>query len=260
MKFLFSQTSVKDLEKEETCPFRWKSQWLDGLIPFKGSEAMDKGSYFEYLVLGAGATIVTVKDLPRLKNGDKSIEQIRIEQQADRAKRILFDSTDKDWLGFTLKSSQLEMRDENRKGTIDVVVTDQGGATWILDLKLTMDLTSDRTKYGWGNDWKDLDLLQQTHYENLYMKTTASDGKPPRMGLLVMDYSTKKRVEFGEIIISDEKRSECEARFKGAEEVFNLYQTNGWVKVPNYTECEACPLSCDFRKEGSKLIKKTVNY
>ena len=93
-EFFYTQTSVKDLEKEETCPTRWKAQWLDGLIPFKTNEDLDKGNYFEGVALGSGATDKVVSDLPRLKTGEKSVDQQRIEAQAARCKRILFDPTD----------------------------------------------------------------------------------------------------------------------------------------------------------------------
>jgi len=256
-KFVFSQTSVKDLEKEETCPFRWKSQWLDGLIPFVSNEDMDKGKYFEQLFIGAGAISGDdVTDLPRLNNGKKSVDHQRIDAQAERAKR-LFDPNDPEFLGFKLGRVQLKLEADNRVGTIDIEAFDAEDYPWVLDVKLTKDLTSDRSKYGWGNEWTDLDLMQQIHYEALY---EAEFGVRPKMGLLVFDYSPQKRIVFGEIQISEEKRASKELRFKAAEQAVNLYELHGWIKTPNFKECEACPLQCDMRSNKSPVVKKVIQY
>lgn len=256
-KFFYSQTSVKDLEKEETCPYRWKSQWLDGLIPFTSNEDMDKGSYFEWLFIGAGAiTGKEITDLPRLQTGAKSTDQIRIEAQAERAKR-LFNPEDPEYLGFKMGRVQLRYNIGNQVGTIDIEAFDQEGTPWVIDVKLTKDLTSDRSKYGWGNDWASLDLLQQIHYESLYEK---HEGVKPKMGLLVFDYSPAKRISFGELVISDAKKAEKELRFKAAEEAVNLYTKNGWVKIPNLKECDNCPLVCSERTHKSPISKKLIQY
>ena len=256
--FYLTQSALKDLEKTETCPFRWKKQWMDKEIQSKSTEAMDKGSYFEQLILGAGATGTIVSDLPRLKNGDKSTDQIRIDQQAERVSRMLFDVNDPEFLGFNIIHKQLEIKVGNKKGTYDIVAEQHPtNIPWILDLKLCKDATSDYSEYGWGNDWTQLDLVQLVHYQDIY---TEFYGIRPKTGLIVVDYSPQKRVIFGEINISDEKRSEKNIRFNAAEEAITMYEAHGWSKVPAIKECEGCPLTCSSRLQGSKLIKKFINY
>lgn len=199
-----------------------------------------------------------VADLPRLKSGEKSAEQKRIESQASRCKRMLTDPEDAEWLGFEIESTQVEIKSKSgRKGTFDIVAKDKDGRYWIIDLKLTRDLTNDRTKYGWGNAWEDMDLIQMVHYESLFEEAY---GVRPKMSLLVMDYSPAKRVEFGEIVVSDKKRLDKEIRFKACEEVRGLYDKHGWIKIPSIKECEGCTLKCELREMGSKLVKKTINY
>jgi hypothetical protein len=257
-EFYFTQTSVKDLEREETCPFRWKAQWLDGEIKSQPNEHTEKGSYFEYLVLGSGAVAgAEAKDMARLKNGSKSAEQLRIEEQAERVKGMLFDSNHPEFLGFTSILPQVELKSGNKKGTLDFAARDSGDDYWFIDLKLTADLSSDRTKYGWGNSWDEMDLIQMAHYQDLYFEVY---NIRPRVGILVVDYSTKKRAEFGEIVISEDKIGEKNFRFSKAEEVVNLYNKNGWVKTPNVKECASCPLKCSDRINESKLVKKIVYY
>jgi CRISPR/Cas system-associated exonuclease Cas4 (RecB family) len=244
-EFFFTQTAVKDLEKDETCPFRWKEQWIEGNVPFSSNPAMDKGKYFEQLILGSGAIAGDeILDLPRLKNGEKSAEHQRIEQQAERAEKMLFDEAHPEYLGLKYVDCQVDLRVGNRKGTVDIEMMDKDGTIWLIDLKLTSDASSTRSKYSWGNDWDTLDLIQMVHYHDLYYKHT---GKEPRVALLVFDYSTKRQVIFNEVVINEKKQQELQVRFETAEIVVNLYKENGWVKTPNYSECKKCPLTCNER-------------
>ncbi len=257
--FYFTQTAIKDFERDTTCPYRWKKQWVDKEFTLASSEDQDKGKYFEWLFIGAGAIQGDdVTDLPRLKNGDKSTDQLRIEAQANRAKDLFKEGTP-EYLGLNIKDVQVELKSSSgRKGTLDIVAIDpKTGEIWVIDVKLTRDLTNNRSEYGWGNDWTDLDLLQQLHYESLFEEVF---GQKPRMALLVFDYSPQKRVEFGEIVISDKKRVDKNIRFSAAEETFNLYEKHGWIKLPSVKECENCPLKCDSRLLGNKLIRKKINY
>ncbi len=256
-KFLWSQTAVKDLEKEETCPTRWKAQWLDRSIPSISNEDMDRGKYFEQLLLGHSANekdIIT--DLPRLDNGTKSTDQIRIEAQAERGKRILSNPNDPEYLGFGIVSTQLRVTHEDESGVIDIEATD-GKNDWVIDVKLTRDLTNTRTIYGWGNDLSTMDLVQLAHYSNLYEIST---GRKPRVGFLIFDYSAKKRIKFSEILLSETRIRERLDRFNMAKEVVKLYETKGWVKTPSIGECEKCNIGCSLREYPSKIIKETVNY
>ncbi len=259
MGLLLSQTLVKDLEREEACPFKWKEQWIEKNPLLKlQSDDLDRGKYFEWLAIGGGAIAgEDVVDLPRLATGKKSIDQLRIEQQAERCKRMLFDPTDKEYLGFRLVSTQLELRVDDERGTADITAHDANNDIWILDLKLTKDLSSDRTKYGWGNAWEELDLLQQIHYEDLYEKQY---GIRPKMGLLVFDYTPQMRVEFGEIIISNLRRENKKLRFDAVREVIKQYERTEWIKYPSVKECSKCSLVCKDRTEISKLVKKVINY
>jgi hypothetical protein len=240
--FYLTQTSVKDLEKDETCPARWKGQWLENLIRFPSNEDMDKGKYFEYLCLGGGATTDEVTDLPRMANGRKYIDQIRIEEQAENFKRF-FDPASPDFQGHTIIDRQVLIHSDNAKGTIDFVTIDLEGKVWINDLKLTKDASSDRSKWGWGNDWRTLDWLQMQHYKDLY-KTIEVE---PNVGMWIFDYSPSKRVKFGEICISSNAIFDKEIRFNAAAEVIDMYEERGWSKLPSESECRNCTLHCDKR-------------
>lgn len=256
-EFYFTQTALKDLEKDSTCPDRWRALWLTKEIEFPSNEDMDKGKYFEWICLGGGAvTGQDVTDLPRLLTGKKSLDQIRIEEQAARFKD-LFNPAHIDFQGFEIIDAQVEMRVDGRKGTIDFVTREVAtGEVWINDLKLTRDATSTRSEYGWGHDWADLDLLQMVHYRDLYHK---SFDILPRAALWVFDYSPNKNVKFGEVVVSEKARQKKDFRFETAVEVVEQYKSNGWTKLPSENECKNCKLQCALRHKAAPIERFKVS-
>jgi len=260
MSFLFSQTALKDLERPETCPLRWRAQWVNKDIPFMDTSDTERGKYFEQQVLGAGARADdVVTDLPRLKSGERSIDQVRIDLQARRVRQMLFDPASPEFLEMFNVFPQVYLRSLTtmREGTIDFTATDAEETPWIWDLKLTSDLTSDRTQYGWGNDFAVLDLIQCVHYEALYEEHF---GVRPKVGLLICDYSPRRRILVVELLITAERRALKNARFQAAEEAKTLYDLNGWITIPSAQECDRCTLLCQKRIVPTPVIKKVITY
>jgi hypothetical protein len=255
--FYLTQTALKDLEKDSTCPDRWRALWLDKEFEFPSNEDMDKGKYFEWICLGGGAvTGQDVTDLPRTATGRKSVEQVRIEEQANRFQQ-LFNPAGIDFQGFEITEKQLELKVGNRKGTVDFMsIQVLTGDIWLNDLKLTRDAESTRSQYGWGHIWSDLDLVQLVHYSSLYEHER---GIKPRVGLWVFDYSPSKLVKFGEIIISSKASEKKEMRFEAAFEVIELYKKHGWSKIPSESECKNCKLSCPVRFKQLPIERFTIN-
>lgn len=245
--WLQTQTSLKDLEKETTCPFRWKTQWLDGKIQMEPNEYMLRGLFFESLAIGGGAKEQLVLDLPRLRNGNKSVNQIRIEEQAENFAQ-LFNPLHKRFLGFTIVDSQLYLEHEGRGGTLDFLAVDQDNNPCMFDLKLTGNL-----KRGWWSDIDSVDMLQQYHYHDLYLNTfSIPSGKRLRNLLAIFDYSPKKNVLITEIDVTEGMLSDTDERFIVGKEVVELYEENGWSYDPSEKECNNCPLKCKHRfKNGN---------
>ena len=241
--FIFTQTALKDFEKEYTCPSRWKGLYVDKLWKRTPTLSMLKGSYFEQLFIGRGAGPEIVNDLPRKKNGDKTIDQVRIEQQAQRAKE-LFDPNNSSWLGFIIKETQLNIKDVDREGTIDILAEDKNVDNWLIDVKLTADLTSTWGDYAWGLGYDNLDLIQLPHYQELYFRKW---GFKPRIALFIADYSPKMRIEFNEVVVTDDKLNDYDHRFKVARKIFNEYSESGFPVAPLKSECSVCKLECKSR-------------
>lgn len=228
---MLTQSIVKLIES--SCP-RLAQEEIENRPKSKPGSPMEKGSFFETLCLGSGVQGQQTITLPTLKAGGKSTDQVRIEQQAERFKNM-FDHTHPDWCGKIIKETQVELSYGNLKGTIDFI-TDP---LIVYDLKLTGDMNG-----YWGN-LKEVDFLQQIHYQQLYYKVR---GIMPEMRLLIFDYSTRMNVKEVRVNITDEAIVEYEERFENVE-----LQMNEWglleeyPRVPSEQSCSRCPLVCTKR-------------
>jgi hypothetical protein len=242
--FTFSQTALKDLEKETTCPSRWNAQWLEGIISFEPNIYMERGLFFESLAIGGGAKDQIVLDLPRLRNGNKSTNQIRIEEQAENFSQQ-FNPTHKRFLGFTIVQTQLVLNANGKSGVIDFLAMDENSNPCIFDLKSTYNL-----KRGWWADIDAVDFLQQYHYHDLYMQTfSVPKGKKLRNLLAIYDYSPQKNTLITELDVTKERIKAVNERFDAGVEVVKMYKEKGWTTDPSENECKNCPLKCKDRYE-----------
>jgi hypothetical protein len=260
--FVWTQSAVKDLEKDQTCPSRWKGQWLDRAFKSTTSEAANYGNYFEYLVIGANAKGEVISDLPRTLKGDKTTTQRRIEAQAAIAKEMLFDKLAKSYLGYSPVDTQVKLSGAiagiQAEGTLDIEATqDADGYPTIIDLKCTEDIGSTRTVYGWGNPTEEMDLLQQVLYQQLYFQ---QHGVLPKMVLMVFEHGLQQRIKIINIKIGDRKIEEMMERFMACKETVELYTKKGFTFYPSEKECKNCPLTCDKRFKQQQIIFENVNY
>jgi len=263
MNTVKTQSMLKDIEAFSTCPERFRRVWIDEEQKSDSSLAMNKGSFFEYLAIGAGAIHgEDVTDLPRKKitkvqekawlvdhddleglKGEKYADQIRIEAQAEKFK-TLFDPKHKDFLGYKIKSVQVKLESDDGEGTIDFACKDANGALWIVDLKLTQDLTNDFGPYQWA-DLSRRDFTQQIWYRHLFKEQFGiSDVK---MAVMVFDYHAEMRSKWIPLEISDASEYMVLERFQQANSVAEKYKANGYPVNPSKKECEGCTADCLFR-------------
>jgi len=255
-KFIWTQSAIKDLEKPETCPSRWKAQWVDRLFRSPTSEAAAYGNYFEYLCIGANAKGEVTTDLPRNKDGTKTATQKRIEQQAELFKQM-FNPESPSYLGYDIADTQVKLVGEIEgipiEGTADIT-----GATVLTDLKLTEDIENTRTQYGWGHPVENLDLLQQVLYAELFRQQL---GIVPKVNLLVFEHGTQMRVKIINLEISEDSLVSCKARIVAAQRVLDHYNDKGWVYDPSKKECEGCKVQdCPVRFRQQRIEIVNVNY
>jgi hypothetical protein len=206
MEIKLTQSMLKDYEREETCPKRFYHQWVEKEITQEPSLPMLKGSYFDFLCLGRNAHGESITDLPKNKNGSKTADQIRIEEQAELFRDMFVNTYSDEYLGklkeykdIVITDKQLKIADGECEGTLDFITTDATNGLILWDLKLTQDLTDKTPPWGWGNITQ-MDFTQQIHYYNIFKNT---HGIEPLMKLIVFDYTTLKRVKIIDVIITD---------------------------------------------------------
>lgn len=252
-----SQSAVKDLENDKTCPTRWKAQWIDKSIVSPTTKAILYGKYFEQQCIGASAREDEEKAIiPLLKNGNKSVDHQRIDEQVGTFHR-LFDPKDELYLGYTIIEVQHRLDNGKYSGVMDIWAIEEASGLHVdIDLKLTKDLEQTYGDYAWGNLDK-RDYLQQSHYHRLFKELNGVDEL--KSILLVFDYSPEKRIKEITLDITDVAIEETELRFNAAEEVVDIYNTKSWPFLPSKGECENCPLVCDKRHQvGVNLTKETI--
>src|SRR5882672_5401934 len=118
MNFIWSQSALKDFEKDSTCPFRWHKQWVEREFNSKASAVMDQGNFFEYLCIGGNARGEAIKSLPLTLKGEKTAVQKRIETQAELFGKM-FDPKAQEFLGYKIVDTQVKLT-----GNINGVITE----------------------------------------------------------------------------------------------------------------------------------------
>lgn len=237
---LITQSIVKAIE--QGCSRKVYDQYVDGNQ--RGNFDMEKGSFFETICLGSGAKGVITNSLQLLKSGEKSADQKRIEEQAQRFLNM-FNPSHSEFSGHHITHKQLDITVGNKKGTIDFITP---GIIW--DLKLTNDID------GYWSDANTIDLIQQVHYSWLYKEFYGVDMESR---LLIFDYSTKMKVKEVKINISDKATQDCLSRFERVEDMVSEWELGEWPRVPSGSECSKCSLFCDKRVIKDSIIYQEIN-
>lgn len=252
-----SQSSLKQLEKKDACLYYWQKRFIECVVKEQPTYLMKRGSFFEFLCIGGGSgRSEDVTDLPRLKDGKKSAEHIRIEEQAERFKKWISDN------GFEILPETIQMQitldtEHGTDGVIDFMLIDtQGkigypGEIFITDLKFTGDIYADFGFVNW-NKPQELDLTQQISYTRIWFENT---GQLLRSILYVADCSTAMNVKTYVITIDPDKNFPIiEERFKNAYELVDAYVSEGidMPANPSMKNCKDCAFKerCQFRQEG----------
>ena len=206
-----SSTLIKKLSKNGTmldyCPAQIKA-YLDGISDEK-SIYMLRGSYAHWLVLGKHSREDdAVTDLPRLRTGEKSADQLRIELQAERCRQRLIDK------GAIINSDTCERLIETKWEEDDNVILSthsdiitpilRNGVQepmCIIDLKFPGNLDSDYAEQPWKTP-ELIDWSQLVHSWYIFNKET---GKNVLTSYWVYDYksSPAKKILYSEITQDD---------------------------------------------------------
>jgi len=254
---------------------------------FEQTESMLKGKFFETLCIGRSRGGEMTTDLPRKKltkkqeienrvkvskggqpsKGEKTIDQIRIEEQKQRFEALC----KKYQVKIMEENTQVPLAVQWTKNT-DVMLTmeldifpttlilDEELNVAIIDLKLTADLHSTYGEYCYG-DIHNLDLIQgkMYHYGIRHMDNVLNphidvvmteslqnmiDDNKVLFVLWVFNY--KKALledKFIKIKWDAAKEAELHESIRKTVSYIEMYDEMGWPANPDYHFCKNCPVT-----------------
>lgn len=263
MSYLVSPSSLDSFEEDGVCKKNWFFKQVEKKIPRDPpSEQMVKGLLFETLAIGENVSGSEVPDHGFLykKDGSKTIELERIESQAEKFKRMTDRGSD-EYVGFTVRSTQLRLETDKLKGVLDLIGDDEFSRTNIVDLKFTGDVDNTRGKYAWGRDPDEIDWKQLAIYKTLYMANFEGE-KSPRTGNIVFDASPRMGIKFFDVKLSDNYINNVIERTDVVSDFVDRVR-GGDIDIdtrvsPSKSNCESCPLDCEFRFKESHVKKIKV--
>lgn len=282
---LISRFLYKGEERELFCPS--KTYHIDMIHSHHYRTAsMLNGSYFETLCIGSGAGGRKTEDLPRkrlvkareLENikrkesglpeikGEKTMDQIRIEQQAQRFKLLA-------------AKYQISVLDENVQvrvtvpwhknpevylsGEFDIfptaIITNEGLKLAIIDLKLTADINASFGEYCWGAP-EYMDLIQAYMYHYIARQVLKHIDKNPHITNVLtkpaVNLIQQNQLEFYywvfnykketledklvKVVWDATKEQELHEAIRKVVSLIEYYEQLQWPTKPNFRLCKEC--------------------
>lgn len=255
MVLKISQSLIKAFGTNDYCPMKLKKVFLDKTHDLVPSDSMNRGVFFETLCLGSGAKGKNLTDLPRLKNGNKSTAQKRIEAQAVEFKNVLNAHR------IGIKKTQLYMEYEFEKGLFMCGEIDFTGSIWddvdgplaevIVDLKLTANINSDFGPYAWHTPHK-MDHTQVYMYKTLYKLIYGVDAP---FYYLVFDYKPNPEYKIIKKLMGVLEQYELQELIRSTIEKINWHESKGYYTRPLESNCKNCPLAESLCIDATKAKK-----
>ena len=256
-KITISQTFIKAM-KFDFCPAQIKAIFIDKTVKSVPSLAMLKGSFFEHLCLDAGHAHddTNVTDLPRLKNGNKSVEHQRIEAQAEVFQRIVKERP------IVIHEKQVNITipyNDNYElsGTIDFFAQLDGNPEMaIFDLKLTGSIYREHNYDGmapWSWEFpQNMDFTQAFMYNYLVQEKLVIDAP---FYYLVFDYKPESEYKIIRKKIERIHKMELMESIRKTIERIEFHNSAGWNYNATYANCIKCPLK---KTCPAKILQKPV--
>lgn len=238
-----SQSFYKDVNNLE-CLYFLFLKYVKGLKTAP-TEAMFKGLYFEWHLLGATRGGVEPIFEP-LKGGGRSKPQQDLDLLVERSKKVLKD------LGVDVENGQKQVRLENDlfEGHLDLITNDiqnkDGKA--IYDVKYTETKFTDRWNGGWADADNNEDIkIQATHYTFLYWLV---HGEFIPFYYIVFGKSGWVRVF--KMISYQSTIDNHIAQLSIVNEKLQQFNAAHWPASPEFNRCNDCPLNKVCNKKATK--------
>lgn len=246
---------IKAFAEDGYCPLKLKLCYVDKTHQMTSSDAMDRGVFFETLCLGSGVHGKVLHDLPRLKNGNKSVAQQRIELQAQEfpailaAHRMQVDETDI-YLEYEIEPGIWIC------GTLDFrspIWDDTDGPVpeAIIDLKLTQNIYSQFGPFCWHFP-HNMDHTQAFMYTQLYKLVR---GKDLPFYYMVFDYKPTPEYKMVKKMVGTLEKYELQESIRKTLEKLNFHESKGYFTNPLHNNCRNCPVAktCPDATKAKKI-------
>ena len=250
-KFTINQSLIKQMYRQGDeiphCPQKIHKQYIIKSHSYQ-SATFDRGNYFEYLAIGAGAiNDYVVTDLPRLKNGNKSLDQIRIEEQAMRFKSLL------PTYGMQIVEVQKVVTapwvyddDITLRIVIDFLSPIKyrvGNQIYdyplaLMDLKLTQNIHNNFGDYSWGFP-ANMDHLQAILYSHVWEENY---GEQLPWFYWVFDYKKNPENKLIRKKVDNLQIAEMHESIRKTQANLLYYEAEDWPTNPSIDVCKSCAL------------------
>lgn len=264
---IITQSLIKQLyhhgEELPYCPWHVYTHFVNHSKEFTSPD-MEKGVFFETLCLGSGMGGKTITDLPRKVNGERSLDQTRIEEQ-----HLRFEQMKRKYKIHVIPGHNTQLRAFKRwsedvllQCDFDIfptaITTKERDIYAIIDIKLTKDIHQDYSMFSWNSAASidpiqaymnmeiatDMDpVLNATIMESIPSMVTASMLKlTPTFFFMIFDYSPKMNVKMIEVEYTPDKQRELKETIRKMVEKMTYHESvDKWqTYIPSYANCSKC--------------------
>jgi len=257
-------------EERTICPRQFHGIYITKEYEPEDRLAWMKGRYFESQLIGASRDEV-VDDLPRdARNGKKTIDHQRIDDQILVAKQVLM-YYNVDVNKFNVQTVLRTPYNEKYclKGTLDIfptTVLDTLSAELIpaiVDIKLTEDVENKWGDFCWGAP-SYMDNTQAVHYSNLVHTIDNGMNDISSYPKELIDMCTKGVIDFFYFVfgykktkgfrnpirvIASAKMEEYNETLRKTISKLDMLESQGWPAIRNSDLCPTCPvIDCEMKK------------
>ena len=249
-----SQSMIKAF-KDDYCPMKNKVLYITKQFKSIPSLSMMKGTYFETLIIGSDAHGNQLTTLPSKKNGKPTVDQERIEQQANSFIQVMKDHS------IVIKDKQLKLSHKLDTTVFLDGILDIKGSLFddidgpvddaIIDIKLTGNIYNDFGPYCWKTPHK-MDHLQAYMYSYLYEKNF---GILPIFYYFVFDYKPEPEYKVIRKHVGVDETKELMDSIQKTVEKIEMHERRGYWTKGSYDNCRYCPLTsmCKDYKKAKKI-------
>lgn len=239
-KIKMSQSLMKALFKYklgEKCGKQIEAQYVNG-VQFPSTDTMELGNYFEFICTGSLAMDGHVPEAKTTKSGKPTAKYQLMESQKANFEKLLKE------YGFTITGIDYHFEHPECSGIADVIAEDKDGNRVIIDIKTTGLINDKWSEFGWHDDFigsNDNLLIQARHYKMLAEHEWGIFDVP--FYFFVFSTNNAEDYKIIKVTTTRENQDMHERNVEGAISILDKLLENGFKAIPNYKECEKCPLN-----------------